>query len=120
MIAMVDGFSGPRYFAAIAEVAAVRRAVRMVISDRSSGYPVCDISQNTERGYRLPALLHVLGMAVHIFETVDFAIAGRHQFDHTFIAVGGDARGLVEQFPAAEIGFDFIGQFNLRNVSRPT
>ncbi len=40
MIAWVRAPGGARCLAATAEVAAVRNAVRSVISDRSTGYPV--------------------------------------------------------------------------------
>ncbi|MNT12028.1 hypothetical protein D3C72_1469380 [compost metagenome] len=49
-------------------------------------------------------------MAVDIFEAVKRAIAGRHQFDDTFLRMRGDARRLVEAFPAAEILFHHIGK----------
>ena len=40
MIAMVAAFLGARCFAATADIAAVRSAVRMVISESRTGYPV--------------------------------------------------------------------------------
>ena len=45
-------------------------------------------------------------MAVDVFEAVELAVTRRHQLDHAIRAVGGDAWGLVEELPAAEVLLD--------------
>ena len=67
---------------------------------------VADIGQDTEGRDRLPAVTGVLGMAVDVLEAVELPVTRRHQLDHAIRAVGGDAWGLVEELPAAEVLLD--------------
>ena len=111
MIAIVRAPFGARYFAASAEVAAVRSAVRIVISDNRSGIAGADVREDAERGDGLASLAHILRMPIDVFEGVDRTVACGHQFDRAFGGMRGDPRRLVEQLPAAEVLFDIDGEF---------
>jgi hypothetical protein len=65
-----------------------------------------DIGQKAEGGDGLQAALHVVGVAVDVFEAVGFTVRGGHELDHADVGVGGHARGLVELGPAEEVGLD--------------
>ena len=69
-----------------------------------------DIGEHAEGGDCLQTLPGVLRMAVDIFEAIDLAIAGGHQFDHADRRVRCDARRLVEQVPAFEVFFQIGGE----------
>ena len=64
------------------------------------------IGQNAEGGNGLQPLGGVLGVAVDVFEPIGFTVRGRHQLDDAYRGMRGDARGLVERWPAQEVGLD--------------
>jgi len=70
-----------------------------------------DVGEQAEGRDRLQPLSQVFWMAVDVFEAIGCMIGGRHQLDHPFVGMRGDARGLVEAFPPAEILLDRICEF---------
>ena len=77
-------------FAATADMAAVRKAVRIVISLRSIGYPL-PTSARTPKAVTVCGPRGCSWVAVDVFEAVEPAVARRHQLDDAVRAVGGDA-----------------------------
>ncbi len=77
---------------------------------------VADIRQHAKGRHGLPAVARVLRVAVDIFEAVERPVARRHQLDDAFLGVRRDARGLVEDRPAAEVLFDGRGQLRQEPV----
>lgn len=67
-----------------------------------------NLGEEAEGGHGLQPVDGIFRMAVHIFEAVDAAVGGRHQFDHAVARMAGDTRRLVEAFPASEIVLDGV------------
>lgn len=62
--------------------------------------------QCPEPGDRLRIGRVVLGVAMHVFEPVDFRVGNRHEFDESVAGRMGDPRLLSKLVPAPEICLD--------------
>ena len=69
------------------------------------------VREHAESGDREQAPGRVLRMAVDVFERIQLAVAGRHEFDDAVGRVAGQARRFLELAPAPIVGLDLSGQF---------
>ena len=78
-----------------------------------------DSGQKAKGCHGLQAALQVGGVAVDVFEAVDLAVRGWHEFDDADIGMGGDAGGLVNVGSARESASIFSA-ISVRSFSMPT
>jgi len=96
--------------AASNEVAAVRKAVLMVSSLNSRGYPLATSASTPNAVTVSKPPPGIRGMTVDILECVEVAIGYRHQFNHALRGMTGQPDGLFKYRPTLIIGVDIVGQ----------